>query len=54
MRGLNNPFPAPDTDNVHRRFNLGPASLLLLEKRIKTDPVLFSIRLGQVFLNYLI
>ena len=28
MRGLNNLFPAPGTDDVHRRFNLGPPSLL--------------------------
>ena len=28
MRGLNNPFPAPVADDVHRRFSLGPPSLL--------------------------
>ena len=32
MRGLNNPFPAPDADDVHRRFSLGPSSLLLREE----------------------
>ena len=29
MCGLNNPFTASGTDNVHRRFSLGPPSLLL-------------------------
>ena len=33
MHGLNNPFPAPGVDDVHRQFILGPASLLL-EKRV--------------------
>ena len=28
MRGLNNPFPAPGEDDVHRQFSLGPLSLL--------------------------
>ena len=28
MRGLNNPFPAPGTEDVHRRFSLGPPLLL--------------------------
>ena len=32
MRGLNNPFPAPGVDNVHRQFGLGPPSLLLRER----------------------
>ena len=36
MHGLNNPFPAPGADDVHRQFSLGPPSLLLrrhLEKK---------------------
>ena len=36
-RGLNNPFPAPGADDVHRRFSLGPPSLLLrrhLKKKV--------------------
>ena len=31
MCNLNNPFPAPDADDVHRRFSLRPPSLLLEE-----------------------
>ena len=29
---LNNPFPAPGADDVHRQFGLGPLSLLLREE----------------------
>ena len=32
MCGLNHPFPAPGADDVHRRFSLGPPSLLLREE----------------------
>ena len=32
MRGLNNPFPAPGADKVHRRFGLEPPLLLLREE----------------------
>ena len=40
MRGLNNPFPVPGADDVHRRFSLGPASLFTLKKN-QTEAVLF-------------
>ena len=33
MRGLNKPFPAPGTDDVHRRFSLGAPSLLPSNRR---------------------
>ena len=32
MSDLNNPFPTPGADSVHRQFGLGPPSLLLREK----------------------
>ena len=32
MRGLNNPFPAPGSNYVYRRFGLGSPSLLLREE----------------------
>ena len=39
MHGLNNPFPAPGVDNVHRQFILGPPSLLLREEAPKKIPI---------------
>ena len=50
MRGLNNPFPSPVADDVHRRFGLGPPSLLLREAPWKKVP---KFRIGSIYFDKL-
>ena len=36
MHGLNNPFPAPGADDIHRRFSLGPPDVSKASKVLQS------------------